>query len=60
MGHKERWYWLLGLFVIACGFTLAHTAPGTLGGFAAVVGAIAVPLYGGAAAKHYIETRNGQ
>jgi hypothetical protein len=59
MGRKERWYWGLGLLVILCGLLLAYTAPGTLMGFAAVVGAIGVPLYGGALGKLYVEMKNG-
>lgn len=59
MGRKERYYFGLGILVIIAGTVIAHTAPDALGGFAAVVGAIAVPLYGGALGKLWAETRNG-
>ena len=59
MGRKERFYFGFGVFVIACGTLIAHTAPGALGSFGAVVGAIAVPLYGGALGKLWLEVRNG-
>jgi len=55
MGSNERWYFGLGVLVVTLGFVLALKAPNSLGGFAGVVGAIAVPLYAGALGKHYIE-----
>lgn len=58
LGSKERYYFGVAIFVIALGFVLAHTAPDTLGGFAAIVGTIAVPLYGGALGKLWVE-KNG-
>jgi hypothetical protein len=58
MGRIERWYFGLGVLVVLLGFVLALKAPGALGGFAGVVGTIAVPLYGGALGKLYVE-RNG-
>lgn len=59
MGNKERWYFGLGILTVLFGFILAHTAPDTLGGFATVVGATFVPLYGGALGKLWVESRNG-
>ena len=59
MGRIERWYYGLGVLVVGLGFVLALKAPQSLGGFAGVVGAIAVPLYGGALGKLFVETRNG-
>ena len=57
MGRIERWYFGLGVLVVGLGFILALKAPGSLGGFAGVVGTIAVPLYGGALGKLFIETK---
>ena len=59
MGRKERWYFGFGVFVIGCGMVIAHTAPAALATFSALVGSIAVPLYGGALGKLWVETRNG-
>lgn len=59
LGRSERWYFGLGVLVVTLGFTLALKAPNSLGGFAGVVGAIAVPLYGGALGKIFIEAKNG-
>jgi len=57
MGQKERWYFGFGLLVVVFGFVLALRAPQSLGGFAGVVGAIAVPLYGGALGKLFVESQ---
>lgn len=59
MGSKEKWYFGFGVFVIGCGTLIAHTAPGALSAFGGVVGAIAVPLYGGALGKLWVESRVG-
>ena len=59
MGHIERWYFSLGVMVVWLGAILAWYKPASLGGFATVVGAIAVPLYGGALGKLWVE-KNGK
>jgi hypothetical protein len=59
LGRSERWYFGMGVLVVTLGFVLALKAPNALGGFAGVVGAIAVPLYGGALGKIFVESRSG-
>jgi hypothetical protein len=60
LGQKERWYFGFAVMVILIAGVLAMKAPNSLGGYAAVVGAIAVPLYGGALGKAFFESQNGE
>lgn len=60
MGQKERYYYGAGILFATMGFVLAYFAPGSLGGFAAVLTPICLGLYGGGLGKLYIEaTKNG-
>ena len=59
MGHKERFYYGAGILFATMGFVLAYFAPGSLGGFAAVLTPICLGLYGGGLGKLWIEGKNG-
>ena len=58
---KKHGYVATGIFEVVLGVALAYFKPDSLTGFAAVLTAVNVPLYGGGAMAKWAEGRiNGQ
>lgn len=58
-GRKGAAYVFVGVFEVTLGFVLALKAPGSMTGFATILGAVNVALYGGGALAKWAEGRNG-
>lgn len=56
---KSHGYVVVGLIQVAIGTLMAWFKPGSLTGFATVLSAINVPLYGGGAFAKWADSKNG-
>lgn len=54
-GKRGAAYVFVGVFEITLGFVLALKAPGSMSGFATILGAVNVALYGGGALAKWAE-----
>lgn len=58
LGKKEVWYFGFAVLSISYGFFIALKDPAALTGYAAILGTVTVPLYGGALGKVWAEARS--